>query len=148
MAASGKKKKVSSYLSRLPNYERTNFDKSLETNTPYQTKIWNRGDTVSVRAIGHISPEQFKQSYKPNIYHTDWDKLDLHPDFQTSVDYPIDDLVSSMKEHGVVKPVIAFRQNGMISDGHHRAFAAIKAGVDIPVVHFTEDFPTIKGKDD
>ena len=51
------------------------------------------------------------------------------------------DLLASVQEHGVLQPIVAIRTDDgvLVRMGHRRRLAAIKAGVQVPVMIFAED---------
>ena len=133
------------------------FEKGLSTGRSRQEELWNHpnSQTVSVRSLGHLSHPQFKQSFSPTSFSASWDELasdEAIPHLEKNIDYKMSDLVDSVKEHGLVRPVIVGHPRvvepnpngatdeersgytilGDVLDGHHRAIAAMRAGVRIP----------------
>jgi hypothetical protein len=133
------------------------FEKGLDTGRSRKEELWNHPNNqpVSVRSLGHLSPQQFKERFSPTSFAESWDDLtsdEATPHLEKNVDYKMADLESSIKEHGMVRPVIVghprfvsgnpegkteeeitgYTIPGEVLDGHHRAIAAMRAGVRIP----------------
>lgn len=133
------------------------FERGLDTGRSRKEEIWNHPNNrfPSVRSLGHISPDQFKQNYYPTAFYEDWDRLasdEATPHLEKNIDYKMSDLENSIKEHGIVRPVIVghprvvapnpngetekersgYTVRGDVLDGHHRAIAAMRANVMIP----------------
>lgn len=131
--------------------------------------------------MGHLHPDQFTELVAPSEYVHDWRLLAHEEDspilkktptlreaqkrFVGNVEYDVNDLIKSVKERGVQKPVIISKQKQetslvdvekgdwqrdregnimsadkhLLIDGHHRAYAAMKAGRPIPVWIADED---------
>lgn len=138
--------------------ERERFAQGLQTGRPRREQLWNGEHkyNIKVRSLGHISPQQFKEQFIPTGYLEGWDALasdEAIPHLEKNVGYKMADLEQSIKEHGMVRPVIVgpervmppdpnssserrragYTRPGELIDGHHRVIAAIRAGVDIPV---------------
>lgn len=135
---------------KLPtNKEIETFSRRLGSNRPAPIKIFNGGNTQSVKAVplGHMSPHQFREIAKPTYFQSDFDDLSDEI-LESNVDYKMSDLEKSVKTHGVLRPVLIDRKyegqdpdsRPYIIDGNHRAIAAIRTGVSIPtyVLHKSE----------
>ena len=125
--------------------ERDRFEKGLESNKPRKEQMWNEDHSrmVYVKSLGHVNPQQFKEQFEPmNNY---WETVEKDTFLHRNVDYKMNDLVKSIKQHGIVRPVIV--GNPIVYPGHendkpgtpevldglHRVIAASRAGIDIPV---------------
>jgi len=143
-------KKPSIYLSPkgLKTFdERDRFETGLKSKMPRKEQMWNEEHSrmVYVKSLGHISPQQFKEQFTP--VNTSWESVEKDTFLHKNVDYKMDDLVKSVKQHGIVRPVIVgnpivFPQDAEtgreprqpeVLDGLHRVIAASRAGIDIPV---------------
>jgi len=141
-------------------YELDRFEKGLETKKPRKEQLWNEEHSrmVYVKSLGHVNPEQFKKQFSPPnslIDPSTWWETEEKDDFlHRNVDYKMDKLVKSIKQHGIVRPVIvgnpvvypsmvhegtqtlkpdAKPHPPEVLDGIHRVIAASRAGIDIPV---------------
>lgn len=160
---SSKSKETSSYLSDegLNTFnELDRFEKGLRTGKPRKEQMWNEQHSrmVYVKSLGHINPEQFKKQFAPMNSLEDsttwWETEEKDTFLHKNVDYKMDDLVESVKKHGIVRPVIvgnpvvfpsqvhegtqilkpdAKPYHPEVLDGIHRVIAASRAGVNIPV---------------
>lgn len=157
------------------NKDMDKFNRAMETGRAQLVPVWRRGERMRVRAMGHLHPDQFTHLVAPTEYVHDWDYLaheennpifDKNPQlreaqkrFVGNVEYNVDDLVKSVREHGVSTPVIIskhqkdtamvdiekndwerdeqggiiFRPKHALIDGHHRAYAAMRTNQLIPV---------------
>ena len=140
--------------------ERDRFDKGLQTKQPRKEQMWNEEHArmVYVKSLGHINPEQFKRQFSPQNSLSDpntwWETEEKDTFLHRNVDYKMDDLVESIKQRGIVRPVIvgnpvvypsmvhegtqilkpdAKPHQPEVLDGIHRVIAASRAGIDIPV---------------
>ena len=124
--------------------ERDRFEKGLESNKPRKEQMWNEDHArmVYVKSLGHINPQQFKEKFEP--MNNRWEDVEKDTFLHKNVDYKMDDLVKSVKQHGIVRPVIVGNpivfpgstgepHKPEVLDGLHRAIAASRAGIDIPV---------------
>lgn len=123
--------------------ERSRFEKGLKTRQPRKEQLWNAEHSrlVYVKSLGHVSPQQFKEQFEP--LDSSWENAEDDTFLHRNVDYKMDDLVESVKQRGIVRPVIVgnpIRFPGSsnvhkpeLLDGLHRAIAASRAGIDIPV---------------
>ena len=140
--------------------ERNRFEKGLETKKPRKEQLWNEDHSrmVYVKSLGHVNPEQFKRQFSPQnslIDPSTWWETEEKDDFlHRNVDYKMKELVKSIKQHGIIRPVIvgnpvvypsmvhegtqtlkpdAKPHPPEVLDGIHRVIAASRAGIDIPV---------------
>jgi hypothetical protein len=138
--------------------QRQRFEKGLQTGRPRREQLWNglNLEKINVRSLGHISPQQFKEQFQPTGFAESWDELasdEATPHLEQNVGYKMNELEQSIKENGMVRPVIVgperqippnqyastergrtgYTRPGEVIDGHHRVIAAIRAGVHIPV---------------
>lgn len=140
--------------------ERSRFEKGLKTRQPRKEQLWNEEHSrmVYVKSLGHINPQQFKRQFQPQNTAGDpdtwWETEEKDTFLHRNVDYKMDDLVKSIKQHGIVRPVIvgnpvvypsmvhegtqilkpdAKPHPPEVLDGIHRVIAASRAGIDIPV---------------
>jgi len=134
--------------------ERDRFEKGLRTGKPRKEQMWNEQHSrmVYVKSLGHINPQQFKEKFEP--MNNRWEDVEKDTFLHKNVDYKMDDLVESVKQHGIVRPVIVGNPvvfpsqvhegtqilkpdekpyHPEVLDGLHRAIAASRAGIDIPV---------------
>ena len=134
--------------------ERERFNRGLETGESRPEQLWNEGHarTVYVKSLGHMNPQQFKEQFQPMNF--GWEYAERDDMLHRNVDYKLDELVESVKQHGIVRPVIVGHPRvfpemkiegtnklkpgttplkAEILDGMHRVEAASRAGVDIPV---------------
>lgn len=139
----------------LPNSRSlSDFNKSLETRRSRTVDVFNPPHTerLRVRALGHISPDQFRELTAPAYHMRDWDDLQDEV-LERNVEYKMDDLRRSVGKHGVVRPVIIDNvatsvtspkgedvKKQVVIDGNHRAAAAVRLGLTIPtyVLHESE----------
>jgi hypothetical protein len=139
--------------------EQKRFDRSLETGKPYRTTFLGNEYSISAQAMGRFSSPQFTMMVRPGDYSSSWLDMDVprprvpgmsesqpfeadHPEYQ--------ELEQEIMKNGVLRPVIIGEKRNMmipesgptwpnrtlahpLLDGHHRAFFAIKHGLDIPV---------------
>ncbi len=137
---------------------RQRFEQGLQTGRPRREQLWNGEHKydIKVRSLGHLSPQQFKEQFQPTGYAEGWDELasdEATEHLEKNVGYKMSELEQSIKEHGMVRPVIVgperqvppnpdsyselgrtgYTRPGEVIDGHHRVIAAIRAGVNIPV---------------
>ena len=147
----------------LPEEEKR-FSKSLETGKPYTTYALGNEFRTSVKAMGRLSASQFTMMVRPSDYSNSWLDMDepyevppghvQGPKFQA--DHPAyKELEEQIMKEGVRRPVIVGSKQDMILpgvpgnenrlvrtpahpllDGHHRAFFAVKHGLEIPVSVF------------
>lgn len=140
--------------------ERSRFEEGLRTGKPRKEQLWNEEHSrmVYVKSLGHVSPQQFKRQFQPQNTAGDpdtwWETEEKDTFLHRNVDYKMDDLVKSIKQHGIVRPVIvgnpvvypsmvhegtqilkpdAKPHPPEVLDGIHRVIAASRAGIDIPV---------------
>jgi len=149
---------TSRFLHHRGNSDITTFNKRLSSKRAARVYVYNAGNSeeVIVRAVGWLHPDQFKQQFAPDyhFYGNNWDETAKHPRITETVDYSIDELAESMKQHGIGRPVVVSEQAHdtysvdrsdpenpkwnrgpdmpKVIDGHHRVLAASKAGVLIP----------------
>ena len=141
-------------------YELDRFEEGLITKKPRKEQLWNEDHSrlVYVKSLGHVNPEQFKRQFSPPnslIDPSTWWETEEKDDFlHRNVDYKMKELVKSIKQHGIVRPVIvgnpviypsmvhegtqtlkpdAKPHPPEVLDGIHRVIAASRAGIDIPV---------------
>lgn len=125
------------------------FDTSLSTNSPRTVSVFRGLNTtrMKVRPLGHISPEQFKEMTSPAYFDTSWDELSDDM-LERDVKYKMEDLRNSVKEQGVVRPVVLSQKSTsddftkgkhIVVDGNHRAAAALHSGKNIPTYVLHED---------
>lgn len=125
-------------------YELDRFDEGLETKKPRKEQMWNEDHSrmVYVKSLGHVNPQQFKEQFEP--MNNNWENVEKDTFLHKNVDYKMKDLVKSIKQHGIVRPVIVGNpiifpgrkdtpHKPEVLDGLHRAIAASRAGIDIPV---------------
>lgn len=139
--------------------EQKRFNRSLETGKPYRTTFLGNEYPISAQALGKMSSAQFTMLIRPGDYSSSWLDMDVprpripgqpeqqpfdaeHPEYQK--------LEQQIMKEGVLRPVIVGDKRDMmipdfgekwpnrtlarpVLDGHHRAFFAIKHGIDIPV---------------
>lgn len=99
------------------------FTRALKTGRPYVVNVWNRGDRMSVRAMGILSPQQFVQNVATTEYTEGWHNLThnpqhplaqrypkVHETFMGNIDYDMDKLIESVRTRGVRRPVIVSKQ--------------------------------------
>lgn len=125
--------------------ERNRFEEGLRTKKPRKEQLWNEDHSrmVYVKSLGHVSPQQFKEQFEP--MNSNWENVEKDTFLHKNVDYKMDDLVKSVKQRGIVRPVIVGNpivfpgsedkkpHKPEVLDGLHRAIAASRAGIDIPV---------------
>lgn len=141
-------------------YELDRFEEGLRTGKPRKEQLWNEEHSrmVYVKSLGHINPQQFKRQFSPQNTTGDpdtwWETEEKDSFLHKNVDYKMNDLVKSIKQHGIVRPVIvgnpvvypsmvhegtqtlkpdAKPHPPEVLDGIHRVIAASRAGIDIPV---------------
>ncbi len=141
-------------------YELDRFEEGLKTGKPRKEQLWNEEHSrmVYVKSLGHVNPHQFKRQFSPQNTTGDpdtwWETEEKDTFLHRNVDYKMDDLVKSIKQHGIVRPVIvgnpivypsmvhegtqtlkpdAKPHTPEVLDGIHRVIAASRAGIDIPV---------------
>lgn len=131
-------------------YELDRFEEGLITKKPRKEQLWNEEHSrmVYVKSLGHVNPEQFKRQFSPQnslIDPSTWWETEEKDDFlHRNVDYKMKDLVKSIKQFGIVRPVIVGNPvifpgrkdkpyPPEVLDGIHRVIAASRAGIDIPV---------------
>ena len=142
------------------NVDQQRFNRSLETGKPYRTTFLGEERPISAQAMGRLSSAQFTMMVRPGDYSSSWLDMDEprphipgqmhrqpfdadHPEYQK--------LEQDIMKNGVIRPVIigSTKENIMIPthgeqwpnrtlahpllDGHHRAFFAVKHGLEIPV---------------
>jgi len=120
------------------------FEKSLKSGKAVEVSAYNNdySESVWVRALGHISPDQFHHTAMPSVYGRTWEDASSNPDLGDNVDYSMDDLASNIKERGMQRPVIISRTKmygeKRVMDGHHRIIAAMRVGATIPTYELDE----------
>lgn len=144
-----------------PSEDQRRFNRSLETGRSYRTTMLGNQYPISAQAMGRLSSAQFTMMVRPTDYSSSW--LDMGvprpraaPHEQQRPIFGADDphyqaLEEEILKNGVIRPVLISNQkeNMMIPshgetwpnrtpahpliDGHHRAYFAIKHGLEIPV---------------
>lgn len=106
-----------------PSFKEMNrFNRALQTGRAQTVNVWQRGERMRVRAMGHLHPDQFIPIVAPSEYVNDWELLtheenspvfNDYPELRKSqqrfignVDYKVDDLIESVNRYGVTNPVI------------------------------------------
>lgn len=145
--------------------EQRRFNRSLASGRPYRTQYFGDEIPVSVRALGRLSSPQFTMMIRPGEYSNSWLNMDEPVPRTPNTTVPNDfdanhpayqELEQEIMKNGVLRPVIISpnKKNVLIHDygekwpnrtpahfvldGHHRAFFAIKHGLDIPVAKFVK----------
>lgn len=125
----------------LPNSKELDIFNSRLAGAPrsHVVKVFNPPNTerLKVRPMGHLSSDQFREIATPSYFESDWDSL-TDEVLEKNVDYKMEDLRNSIKQHGVIRPVVIDNTHNddtgkfMVIDGNHRAHAAVQLGLHIP----------------
>jgi hypothetical protein len=134
---------LDSRLTKRDTQHMERFNYSLQNNRrAVVAPLWNHGDKIWVRAHNILHPLEFKNHFAPTQHEFDWHNL-TDDQLNGNIDYKMRDLEQSVLRHGVLRPVIAAQtkhniggiglDRNLVLDGHHRAVAAMRQGVHIPV---------------
>lgn len=91
------------------------------------------GTKVS-RMNRNLSPDEFREWVVPSSYGGTWSEVSDHMVNAYRGEPYWTDLAGSVAEEGVREPIDVLRSGDMfvVSDGHHRATAALLAGKSVP----------------
>ena len=117
-----------------------------QTQNPYIAK--RLGGNIESKLRGfkeRVKPERFKpdtaDAFVKNIDLTKVKQVELNK-IKPIIGKPDDTFLSPRFDEGIKKPIFVNRKTGMIEDGNHRYFAAIKRGdKTIPVVYLEKEIP-------
>jgi hypothetical protein len=100
----------------------------------------------------HFLPaDRFLKKFSPGEYHTNWQGVSRNWEFKKG--QSVQDLAAEISDSGVIEhPLVVHSDSafgGFVMDGHHRALAARKAGVEVPFhlvndPHYADQIDSVK----